>query len=606
MAKRTTTQAPPARRGRARRTSRQADRPGTDQPLPEVGSGVTVERDVRFRLPDGTVLLSDHYHPAGPGPFPTLLVRQPYGRAVASTVVHAQPGWFASQGYNVVIQDVRGRGDSTGRFYPFRHEGRDGAATIEWLASRPECNGRVGMYGFSYQGLTQLLAAAEGPTGLRCIAPAQTAGDLHSGWFYHQGAYRLASGVGWALQMLRADARKLRLRSASRALEEAATRLPSLLAAAPYSRIDCLTARGLPTYHRDWTTRRLPGPWWSRHDVTNRLGRINVPTLHLWGWFDTFLDGSEQLYQGLRVTSGAPQFLVAGPWVHIPWSRRAGEVDHGPEAVLDTDRLLLRWFNHWLKDSGEFDREPPVRSFALGENRWHRLAGWPRGFNGESGGRRWYLDSDGRANSIHGDGRLSEEPPRGPRPRDGFVHEPEVPVASPGPGAAPGPHLQDRQDSMNNVLAYTSPALPAALRIAGRPRVRLHATSRMPSADLVAKLVRVLADGRSYNVCIGIARSTWMFGPGGLVPDRIQCWEFDLEPTHCVFAAGERLRLVVSGSAFPLYDRNPGCETPPGEADSWDWRQNQQQVLHGADHPSSLWLPLEPGPAPESEESPRP
>lgn len=148
---------------------------------------MTVERDVRFRLPDGTVLVSDHYHPPGRGPFPTLLMRQPYGRAVASTVVYAQPAWFAARGYNVVIQDVRGRGASTGRFYPFRHEGSDGAATLEWLARRPECNGRIGMYGFSYQGLTQLLAAAEGPPSLRCIAPAQTAGDLHSGWFYQIG-----------------------------------------------------------------------------------------------------------------------------------------------------------------------------------------------------------------------------------------------------------------------------------------------------------------------------------------------------------------------------------------------------------------------------------
>lgn len=566
----------------------------------DMGSGVTVERDVRLRLPDGTVLVSDHYHPPGPGPFPTLLVRQPYGRAVATTVVYAQPVWFAAHGYRVVIQDVRGRGDSTGRFYPFRHEGPDGAATIEWLAGLPGSDGRVGMYGFSYQGLTQLLAAAERPAALRCIAPAQSAGDLHSGWFYHQGAYRLASGVGWALQMLRGDARKRRLRSASRALEAAVPQLTSLLAAAPVSRIACLTARGLPSYHRDWTRRREPGGWWARHDVSTRLDRIDVPALHLWGWFDTYLDGSEQLYQGLRRASGARQFLVAGPWTHIPWGRRAGDVDHGPEAVLDTDALLLRWFNHWLKDSGEFDGEPAVRSFALGENRWHRLRSWP----GEPGGGKdgppghhWFLDSNGRANSNRGDGRLSEAAPDGPRPRDGFVHEPEVPVASPGPGGAPGPYLQDRQDSMNNVLAYTSPPLVSAVRVAGRPRVRLHATSRTPSADLVAKLVRVLADGRSYNVCLGIARSTWLFGPGGLVPDRIQCWEFDLEPTHCVFAPGERLRLVVTGSAFPLYDRNPGSTVPPAEADSWDWVQNQQQVVHDAEHPSSLWLPPEPPPA---------
>lgn len=147
---------------------------------------------------------------------------------------------------------------------------------------------------------------------------------------------------------------------------------------------------------------------------------------------------------------------------------------------------------------------------------------------------------------------------------------------------------------MNNVLAYTSPVLTEPLRIAGRPRVRLHATSRTTSADLVAKLVRVLADGRSYNVCLGIARGSWLFGSHGLIPDRVQCWEFDLEPTHCVFAAGERLRLIITGSAFPLYDRNPGSDVSPETADSWDWQQNQQQIVHDPDHSSCLQLPLEP------------
>jgi putative CocE/NonD family hydrolase len=405
--------------------------------------------------------------------------------------------------------------------------------------------------------------------------------------------------------MLRGDARKLGLASASRRLEDAATRLPALLAAAPYSRLACLTARGLPTYHRDWTTRREAGAWWSRHDVSTRMDRIRVPALHLWGWFDTYLDGSERLYQRLRRDSTAPQYLVAGPWTHIPWGRRSGDVDHGPDAVLDTDRLLLRWFNHWLKDSGEFDDEPPVRSFALGENRWLRLDAWQGGAGATAAGQRWFLDSDGRANANAGDGRLETHPPKGDRPRDGFVHEPEVPVAAPGPGAAPGPHLQDRQDSMNNVLAYTSAPLTASLRIAGRPRVRLNATSRTASADLVAKLVRVLADGRSLFVCIGIARSSWLFGRGGLVPDRVQCWEFDLEPTHCVFAPGERIRLVVSGSAFPLYDRNPGSEVSPERAETGDWIQNQQQILHDETHPSWLELPLEPA-AEAMTEDPRP
>src|SRR5271168_2879187 len=187
----------------------------------DCGSGVRLESGVRCRMSDGVELVSDHYYPAGSGAQPTILMRQPYGRDIASTVVYAHPVWFARHGYNVVIQDVRGRGDSEGDFYPFRNEARDGKETIAWLRTRPECNGRIGMYGFSYQGATQLLAAAEQPEGLVCIAPAMTAHDLYSGWFYHNGALRLASTLGWGLQMLKADARRLGNRVASERLEQA-------------------------------------------------------------------------------------------------------------------------------------------------------------------------------------------------------------------------------------------------------------------------------------------------------------------------------------------------------------------------------------------------
>src|SRR6201996_7228995 len=174
--------------------------------LIDCGNGVRLERCVSFQLSDGVRLVSDHYYPAGDGSWPTLLMRQPYGRDIASTVVYAHPIWFARQGYNVVIQDVRGRGDSEGEFYPFRNEGKDGADTIQWLRTRPESNGRIGMYGFSYQGMTQFLAAAEQPEGLVCIAPGMAAHDLYHGWFYNNGALRLASSLGWGLQLLKADA----------------------------------------------------------------------------------------------------------------------------------------------------------------------------------------------------------------------------------------------------------------------------------------------------------------------------------------------------------------------------------------------------------------
>lgn len=191
----------------------------TTTPMIDCGQGVRLQRKVPCKLSDGTILYSDHYYPAASGPHPTLLMRQPYGRDIASTVVYAHPVWFAQRGYNVVVQDVRGRGDSTGDFYPFRNEQQDGAETIAWLRTLPKSNGKIGMYGFSYQGMTQWLAAAAQPEGLLCIAPAQTAHDLYRGWFYNHGVLRLASSLGWGLQMLKMDARRLQLREASDALE---------------------------------------------------------------------------------------------------------------------------------------------------------------------------------------------------------------------------------------------------------------------------------------------------------------------------------------------------------------------------------------------------
>ena len=197
-----------------------------------------------------------------------------------------------------------------------------------------------------------MVAAAEQPEGLLCIAPAQTACDLYHGWFYRQGALRLASTLGWGLQMLKADARRRKLRTASDGLEKAWTDLRSQPLVTPYGSHPQLQHEGLPTYVHDWITHDTPGPYWSALDLSESLHRITIPALHFSGWFDTYLGGSIDGFRALSARKD--QYLVAGPWVHIPWGEIIGEHNLGPEAILDTDALLLRWFNHWLKDSGEF------------------------------------------------------------------------------------------------------------------------------------------------------------------------------------------------------------------------------------------------------------
>jgi uncharacterized protein len=620
----------------------------------ELGNGVRLERAVHFRTSDGIDLVSDHYYPPQPsqeaGPQPTLLMRQPYGRDIASTVTYAHPAWFARHGYNVVVQDVRGRGDSGGDFYPFRHEGRDGAETIAWLRARPECNGRVGMYGFSYQGITQLLAAAQQPEGLLCIAPGMTAHDLYQGWFYHHGALRLASSLGWGLQMLKADARCLKLRDASDRLERAWAALAAQTSVLPFRENPALHGEGLPTYVLDWFDHAEPGEYWSSLDVSQSLDRIKIPALHIAGWYDTFLKGSIDCFLALTKCSGGvpadkdevreravrenavsehdvrddavrenavrenvadgsslrenavrenevrenalrekSQYLVAGPWVHIPWGDRAGNADFGPEALLDTDALLLRWFNHWLKDSGEFASEPRIRHFVLGENLWRHAEKFP-----PSADYALYLSSAGRANARKGDGVLCAVRPTSDQASDIFVYDPEVPVLAPGGlAAAPGQFDQSALELGNNLLVYTTVPLATPLRIFGSPRVSLYCATSAADADFTAKLVRVRPGGAAEFICIGIARSSWLFAKSDYAADKIHHWEFDLEPTSCLFAEGERIRLEIASSAFPLYDRNPGTGVPSPRATSWDWRRSTQIVFHTSDCPSALFLPVD-------------
>lgn len=567
--------------------------------LIDCGSGVRLERGVRCVLSDGVELVSDHYYPPGRGSHPTLLMRQPYGREIASTVVYAHPTWFARHGYNVVIQDVRGRGDSEGDFYPFRHERNDGAETIRWLRKRPESDGKVGMYGFSYQGATQLLAASAQPEGLACIAPHMTAHDLYHGWFYHNGALRLSSTLGWGLQLLREDSRRLGLREASEALEAAWVNVRGEPLHAPYRQHPALLQAGLPAYVLNWFDHDHSSHYWSEMDVSQSLLQITLPALHLSGWFDAYLKGSIDGFLALTAGAGSElarshQYLIAGPWVHIPWGELIGDQNFGPEALLDTDALLLRWFNHWLKDSGEFTAEPKIRHFALGANTWNSAEKWNTGPTLDL-----FLHSAERANSRKGTGSLSEAAPSVEEPRDVFVYDPEVPVCGPGgPNSLSGPANQAALEMGNNLLVYTSAPLSEPLHVFGHPEVEIHCCTSANFADLTAKLVRVTSHGRAEFICIGIARSSYLFQGASYTSDAIHCWRFALEPTSCVFLAGESIRLEIAGGAFPLYDRNPSVSgVKPSLADAWNWKRSTHTILHQPGHGSLLRLPIVKGDA---------
>ena len=488
-------------------------------------------------------------------------MRQPYGRDIASTVVYAHPVWFARHGYHVVIQDVRGRGGSEGDFYPFRHEGRDGAETIAWLRGHAACNGRIGMYGFSYQGATQLLAAAEQPEGLQCIAPHMTAADLYHGWFYHQGALRLSSALGWGIQMLREDARRATCARRSDRLEAAWANVRTQAMQAPYADHPAISDPALPSYVRDWFAHREPGEYWAEQDISTRIDRIQIPALHIAGWYDTYLEGSIAGYLALRKGAGTEfarehQYLFVGPWVHIPWGDRAGDASLGDAANLNTDEILLRWFNHWLKDTAEFSFEARVRYFRLGINNWRGAHDWNEESAHALSAQRWQCQlAQRRRASLRYDARGAKSQ------RDVFVYDPEVPVMAPGgPQALSGPFDQAGLEMGNNLLVYTSEPVQQPTEVFGQPRVKLYAATSAAHADFIAKLVRVTATGRAEFLCIGIARSSWLFREAPTRPMRCTRGSSRWSRLRSCSRRANRLRLEIASSAFPLYDRNPSTD----------------------------------------------
>lgn len=552
-------------------------------------SGVALECGVVLTLEDGTRLVSDVYRPAheaaGPGPWPVLLMRQPYGRDIASTVVYAHPSWFARRGFLVVVQDVRGRGDSDGDFYTFRNEIEDGRQTVRWAASLPGANGRVGMYGFSYQGSTQLLAALGRPPELRALAPHMTAFDLYSGWFYRGGLLQLSTTLSWASQMLREDSRRRACASEAEldANWQNTGRLSGLL---PARDIAPLVNTDLPSYGEDWLRNPTPEGYWREFNLLARVAELGLPMFHLSGWYDLYLRGSVDGYRAMAATH-ANQFLLATPWVHLPWGNLTGGADLGPAAVPAVDEMMAEWFHHWLDHDTPPSAPPPgltgCRYFVLGENTWHHAAAWPPP---EAVTLTWFLASAGRANSRFGDGRL--DPVAASGADDLFNYDPEVPVVAPGGNqgghAGFGAHDLAAQQQGINLLVYDSPVFAADAVLAGDSVCVLHVTSSAPETSFVARLSRVTREGRAIFLSLGAAQTRAQSGAEVRIA---------LDPIATRFAAGERLRLDVASSAFPLLIRHPNTDADPASVKrAAEFRRALQVVHHDAARPSRTELPF--------------
>jgi putative CocE/NonD family hydrolase len=557
---------------------------------------IAVDTGVRVPLRDGVALTADVYRPAGAGRHPVLVMRLPYDRRYAQNYLYAHPSWYARQGYAVVAQDMRGRWGSEGRFDPLVNEGRDGADTVAWAAEQPWSNGRVGTYGFSYPGMSQLLLAAEQPPGLGAVIPALAPSQLRDGWIYEGGAFSLAFALGWAIELGVGEARR-RSPALEPALLAAAGDTARWLAHRPLRDLPLFREQGICRFYFDWIEHETDGAWWTPRQVEGRYDRVRVPAMHVAGWYDVFVDGSLRNYAGLR--GQAPQRLVVGPWHHLPALVAAGPVTFGQASLRDLDADQLAWFDLWLRDHDRGGAgRPPVSAYLTGADRWVELDDWP-----PAGTRpvRWWLHSRGRANAMAGDGTLSTEPP-GAEPPDVFVYDPAVPVPSAGghsccdPAYAPmGPADQAPVEALQGVLVYTSDQLSRPLVAAGMVEAELHAVSSAVDTDWVVKLCDVDERGRSVNLQEGIVRARFRHSldePVLLAPGEPEAYRVRLGSLFHRFAPGHRVRVQVASSSFPAWEPNPNTGHPLGVDALPDRVVATQQVLHTAGAASFVTLPL--------------
>jgi uncharacterized protein len=547
---------------------------------------VEIERGVPVPMRDGVVLRADVYRPQGAGRFPAIVYRTPYDRSSPLIPPAAvDPERAAAAGFALVVQDVRGRYDSEGDFYTFAHEGQDGYDTVEWIARQQWCDGAVGMAGRSYGAAAQWLAAGEQPPHLRAIAPVVIGADFFDNWVYQGGAFQLGFNLFWALLMFspkesrRPDAhyRHLPLRE-----------LP-ILKSIPAGR-----------FYFDWLEHSRYDDYWARFAIEPRHPRVLVPALNVGGWYDVFLGGTLANYAGMRASAGssearAGQRLVIGPWAH--GSTYGSYPDHRFDAFggrddFDLDGAQLEFFRTHVKREPAEDLSP-VRIFVMGRNRWRDEDDWPVA---RARATPWFLRAAG---ALEPEGPADEPP-------DEYVYDPDDPAPTVGgPTSLPAPMLrtnagpldQRRVEERADVLTYTSSPLRRALEVTGPLELVLWAATSAPDTDFVAKLSDVSPDGFSRILAEGILRARFREGLDREVPvepGRPLEYRIDLVATSNVFLAGHRIRVAITSSSFPRFDRNPNTGRELGVDGPGDLRAASQTVFHDAARPSRLVLPIVP------------
>jgi len=559
---------------------------------------VIVEHDVAMKTRDGVTLRADLYRPAGDGKYPVLLQRTPYEKR--SDAEFARQA--AAHGFLLVLQDVRGRFASGGEWYPFRHEMEDGYDAVEWAAALPHSNGQVGMFGGSYVGATQMLAAVSRPPHLAGICPVVTASNYHENWVYQGGAFVQAFDQSWTSGLIE-NTLVRQLRKATNP-ELGRKVLPLLQYPLLNEKVEVSpqdAAEKLAPYFLDWLAHPEYDSYWKQWAIDERYAKIDVPALTVAAWYDLFQGGSLKNYEGLRLYSGKrdKQRLMITLGGHAGTGRKIGDVDFGPDAPVNYNEIALAWYEYLLQGKqNEFATSLPVKIFVMGKNVWRAESSWPLK---RARSTRYYLHSSGKANSAAGDGGLSLALP-GKEAADSYVYDPADPVPTVGgplccetAGHMPGPADQQEIEKRNDVLVYTTPVLERDLEVTGPVKLDLFVQSSAVDTDFTAKLVDVWPNGFAQNLTEGILRARYRESTAyatPLVPGQTYQLTIDLWSTSNVFLKGHKIRVEISSSNFPRFDRN--LNTGKSANTESVFQKTTNTILHNAEYPSAIVLPLVP------------
>ncbi len=548
---------------------------------------------------DGVTLKADVYRPAGDGPFPVLLQRTPYDKRNAEDFALLA----IAHGFMVVVQDVRGRYTSEGEWYPFKHEIDDGYDTIEWAAALPHSNGKVGMFGGSYVGATQMLAAIGHPPHLAGICPVVTASNYHENWTYQGGAFEQWFNQSWTSGLAQ-DTLNRYIHDNTNAVV-GSTVLPLNQYPLFNTHINPgASTETLAPYFLDWLAHPEYDSYWKQWSIEENFGNLQVPALTIAAWYDIFQGGSLRNYEGLKEHAGNDaarkgQRLLVTIGGHAGGGQKIGDVDFGPAANdFDENAVTVAWYEHLFLDKQNIFTTTPVRIFVMGENKWRNEDAWPLQ---RAKATRYFLESSGRANTASGDGTLTTSAPHH-EGSDTLVYDPANAVPTVGgplccdPVHLPaGPRDQKELEARQDVLVYSTPPLEGDVEVTGPITLDLFAKSSAVDTDFTAKLVDVWPNGFAQNLTEGIIRARYRestMAPSLIDPGKVYEYKIDVWSTSNVFLKGHRIRLEVSSSNFPRFDRN--LNTGKSAADDSTFVQAANTVLHDAQHPSALILPIVP------------